>query len=361
MKVLIVDDIEDSVKGIYDHCKEVGWVPQISGFDDVYTAIANFNPDVIVLDWRDDEANSDVGEKVLNNIWENSFRPLVVFSANEAIINIDSKLSQSSMLKLISKGDEEPVIEFLRQIEAFTSALSKYRTDLGNALITSLNSIEHIKAQPNFENDAVSYILSKRTSAFFDDSYIGELSPSWVQYLCPSVSNSLCVCDIIRTVSQGTNYQQAGAPEEYAIILTPSCDMYHNENRIPKVSHVLYARCFSKDLFHGKPLAESPSTTSIKTVKTKLNLGFNENYVPLPSFSNIIPYMTADLKKVDVVAIDKIATTPEGIDDNTKYVRVASICSPFREQIVWAYMQCACRPGVPDRNTELWAKEILTI
>lgn len=361
MKVLIVDDIEDSVKGIYDYCEEKDWDPEICGFDDVYTSIAKFNPDVIVLDWRDDDANSDVGEEILNNIWSNSFRPLVVFSANEAIINIQSKLSQSSMLKLISKGDETPVIEFLQKIEAFTTALAKYRADLSNALIAALNSIEHIKSQPNFENDAVSYILSKRTSTFFDDAYIGELSPSWVQYLCPPINNTLCVCDIIRKTSQGANYQTAGSPEEYAIILTPSCDMYHDNNRRPKVTHVLYARCFPKELFHGKTLSASPSNSGINSVRAKLNAGFDENYVALPSFSNVIPYMTVDFKKIDVVAIDQIASSKEEITDSTKFVRVASICSPFREQIVWAYMQSSCRPGVPQRNTELWAKEILTI
>lgn len=361
MKVLIVDDIEDSVKGICDYCEEKGWEPEISGFDDVYASIARFNPDVIVLDWRDDDSNSDVGEKILNNIWNNCFRPLVVFSANEAIINIRSKLSQSSMLKLISKGDETPVIDFLQEIEAFTTALSKYRADLSNALISSLNSIEHIKSQPNFENDAVSYILSKRTSAFFDDTYIGELSPSWVQYLCPPVNNHLCVCDVIRKISQGANYQTSGSPEEYAIILTPSCDMYHDENRRSKVTHVLYARCFPKEQFHRKTLSASPSNSSINSVRTKLNAGFDENYVALPSFSNVIPYMTADFKKIDVVPIDQIASNQDSITDSSKFVRVASICSPFREQIVWAYMQSSCRPGVPQRNTELWAKEILTI
>lgn len=361
MKVLIVDDIEDSVKGIYDYCEEKGWEPKISGFDDVYTSIAKFNPDVIVLDWRDDDANSDVGDEILNNIWSNSFRPLVVFSANEAIINIRSKLSQSSMLKLISKGDETPVIDFLQKIEAFTTALAKYRTDLSNALITSLNSIEHIKSQPNFENDAVSYILSKRTSTFFDDVYVGELSPSWVQYLCPPINDNLCVCDILRKISHGANYLTAGSPEEYAIILTPSCDMYHDENRTPKVTHVLYARCFPKEQFHGKTLSTSPSSSSIKSVRAKLNAGFDENYVALPSFSSVIPYMTADFKKIDAVAIDKIASSQDSITDSSEFVRVASICSPFREQIVWAYMQNSCRPGVPQRNTELWAKEILTI
>lgn len=35
-----------------------------------------------------------------------------------------------------------------------------------------------------------------------------------------------------------------------------------------------------------------------------------------------------------------------------------SISSPFRESLARAYMQSAARPGVPDRDTTSWAKEI---
>ena len=78
-------------------------------------------------------------------------------------------------------------------------------------------------------------------------------------------------------------------------------------------------------------------------------------------FANIIPYMTVDLKKIELVKIDEIAPDKPLLTDDKRYYRVASICSPFREQIAWAHLQNSCRPGVPDRNMELWAKEILTI
>ena len=45
-------------------------------------------------------------------------------------------------------------------------------------------------------------------------------------------------------------------------------------------------------------------------------------------------------------------------DDNTYYLRMCSIDSPFREQIIWNYMQTSCRPGVPDRNVDNWAVDI---
>lgn len=359
MKVLVVDDIKESVKGILDSCEENGWESKLVDFDDSSDALLDFDPDVVILDWREDAERIDTGKNILDRIWDITFRPVVIFSANADIIDISSKLQMSNMLKIIRKGDETPVVDFLKGIERFVLSLSSYRKDMSNALIESLNSIDNLKNETEIEDSAVGYILSKRTSAFFDNKYISELSPSWVQYLCPPLGSCLNVCDIIRIKTETINI--AGAPEQYYIILTPSCDLYHGEGRVAKVSHVLCARCFGKELFHGIKLTESPSSGKIKSTMSKLNMGYSENYIALPGFSDIIPYMTADLKKVELIALNKIAANEKDISSDTEYVRIASICSPFREQIVWAHLQNSCRPGVPDRNTEYWAKEILKL
>jgi hypothetical protein len=39
-------------------------------------------------------------------------------------------------------------------------------------------------------------------------------------------------------------------------------------------------------------------------------------------------------------------------------MRVASVDSPFREQIAWAFVQIAGRPALPDRDLESWVQEI---
>lgn len=360
MKVLIIDDIGDSVKGIIDSCEEHNWEYMLSDFNDSYKHILVFDPDIIILDWMADAERIDMGDTILNHIWSVCFRPVVIFSANAAVISIDEKLQKSNLVKIIPKGDEQPVIDFLAQTERFVSALSSYRKDLGQALISSLNSVEFLKNETSIEDNAVGYVLSKRTSAFFDKELTGELSPSWVQYLCPPVNNQLCVCDVIRKKSLETSFDNLGHPEEYLLVLTPSCDMVSEPGRNPKVTHALCAGCFPKELFHGCSLSSNPSNGNVKSTVSKLNLGYSNSYVAIPGFSKIIPYMTVDLKKLELIALNKIAPSLQQVGENDEYVRVASIASPFREQIVWAHMQNACRPGVPDRNTELWAKEILT-
>lgn len=361
MNVLIIDDQEESVKGIKDFCEEKSWDVKVINFDNVYEQIVKVNPDIIILDWREDADNMDVGSDILDNIWMNGFRPTVVFSANAPVISIEDKLSKSKLLKLIPKGDEEPVIEYLKKNEKFVTALSDYRTEIGNAMIDVLNAVPVFHKEDYPGDDVVKYILSKRTASFFDVQYGESLAPAWVQYTYPPIVGSLCVCDILRSVSKDKNYSIKGDPAEYKLVLTPSCDMVPGR---AKVSHVLCASCFGKEKFHNIPLIAEPKDKNVDKVGNNLNLGYNNqqfNLVALPGFSDVLPYMTADLKVIELVDLSKIALSEDQIDEETEYVRVVTIESPFREQIVWAHMQNSCRPGVPERNTRLWAKEILTL
>ena len=52
----------------------------------------------------------------------------------------------------------------------------------------------------------------------------------------------------------------------------------------------------------------------------------------------------------------RIGRDADGSD--VDYVRVASVDSPFREMVAWAYMQVAARPGLPERNWDAWADEV---
>lgn len=369
MKVLLIDDDPVSIKGISDYCNDKNWENRITDFEYAYKQLLDFDPDVVVLDWYDDadralaDSQETSGNSLLSLIWERTFRPVIVFSAIADTIDIDEKMKKCSMLKLLPKGEETQVNKLLDEIEKISGALSGFRSDMGVALIEALNGIDKLTGIEGATCEATEYVLEKRMAAFFDEKYIPDLSPSWVQYLCPPIDNCLNVCDIlIKKVEKTEGFCE---PENYLLVLTPSCDLYCGNGRTAKVSDVLCAQCCGKEEFHHIPLLNDLSYTStrvqnrIERIKKYLNDGYNEHYVALPAFADVIPYMTVDLKKLVLLPIESIATGEQNIEEKTEYVRVASVCSPFREQIVWAHLQNSCRPGVPDRNTELWAKEIL--
>lgn len=369
MKVLIIDDDLISVKGIIDYCGEKKWECGTADFETAYKQILEFDPDVVVLDWYDDADRMGVdpkdtsGNSLLSLIWKQTFRPVIVFSAIASAIDINEKLNKCSMLKLLPKGEEEQVCNLLEKIEKVSNALTGFRSDMGAALIESLNGMDKLIDLEDVTCDATEYVLEKRMAAYFDDKFVSSLAPSWVQYLCPPIDNCLNVCDIL--AKKPENVEEQYKPENYLLVLTPSCDLYCENGRTPKVSNVLCAKCYDKKKFHNYELLDNLDNISNKTkgridkIKKNLHDGYNERFVALPKFADVIPYMTVDLKELVLLPIENIATNEQNIEEKIEYIRVASVCSPFREQIVWAHLQNSCRPGVPDRNTEIWAKEIL--
>lgn len=204
--------------------------------------------------------------------------------------------------------------------------------------------------------------MSKRAVNFFDFQETEKALPPWAIYLYPPVlKKNLSVCDIIRESSLNIDHHVCGGASEYRIILTPSCDLYTTEKRKAKVDSVLCAKCAdAKQLVNiiggisGETKKENDHKKKLKKV---LNTGFMDNMVPLPPMEKVVPSMIADMKALENIDIKRIAVSVEEYNsdpDQFSYIRVCSIDSPFKEQIVWAYLNNACRPGVPDRNMDWW-------
>ena len=68
--------------------------------------------------------------------------------------------------------------------------------------------------------------------------------------------------------------------------------------------------------------------------------------------------MSVDLKNVEPIDPDKISINFEELKEQ-EYYRVTSLEHQYVTQLVWGYMQNACRPGAPDRDVEEWAKRVL--
>ena len=83
-----------------------------------------------------------------------------------------------------------------------------------------------------------------------------------------------------------------------------------------------------------------------------LSQGFYQCVIMLPALAGAIPTMAANLKALELVPIDRIGP-------GSTYERVASVDSPFRETVAWAYLQIACRPGLPERDVQAWARQIV--
>jgi CTP synthase len=354
VKVLIVEDKTETIKDIMAHCEEKEWEFKICAFDGFERDLTEFAPDAVVLDWKYDADDSHRGSEVLEYIWTTSFRPVVIFSAIADAIVLDEKYKSSTLIRMLSKGDEEPVIQYLDTICPFVPVISTLKADFNDALIQALNSIEMMRKIQPLPDNVLRYVFAKRVSTYFDKECAEETPPPWIQYTYPAINKSLCVCDIIRSIPAEGNVDKIGNAEEYKVILTPSCDIAQC-----KVSHALCANCYPKTRFHNYPTNENPTERQLSSIISNLNTGYNSSLVSLPSIPEVLPYLTVDLKKVALLPIEQISLQANKINIEHKYCRVASVDSPYREQIVWAYMINSCRPGMPNRDMNVWAKGLM--
>ena len=213
----------------------------------------------------------------------------------------------------------------------------------------------------NRRNDVILRAGRRRLAALMDDlSAYGDCLESWEQYLSPPISPDVKLGDILRKADG-----MSEDPASFRVVLTPSCDLVASGGRSPKVDKVLVSRCISianalnriqmkpgrKKLGNEKEM----EAFSERLRKSVLTQGFHKSMIPFPCLEGRIPLMAADLRGLEFISLADIGFTDK------PFLRIASIDSPFRELISWAYLQTACRPGLPDRDFNSWCGEIVSL
>lgn len=365
MKVLIVDDNVDAVKGIRHFCDDVSWECIVVDFGDYKDKVNEFNPDVIVLDWKSDANDDDAGNEILDSIIQNNFRPIIIFSALEQAIPDISYTKNKSLVYRFSKSDETVVIKKLQDLKPYIDAIKETRNKMNEALIESTKVIHNfIELDMKPEAKVVKHMLNQRTSHFFNSEiFDGVKHPAWIQYEYPPVTEHFLVADILRKVNESTDFNKVGDFSDYAIMLTPSCDLAREKNIKVLIANggqspgEFNANCKLKtteNVMAGKGLDK------LEKMKTSLSHGVINSKIAIPVLKNKIPNMCFDLKQIELISLQKIAKNEfEIVYTQHEYYRIASINSPYREHFVWAYMNVACRPGVPERDYIEWAKGML--
>ena len=363
MKLLIIEDNEETVKGICDYAQDHGWEHVNCDFDNASEQIAIFDPEIIVMDWMYDAEEIDKGAPILGEVYHNRFRPIIVFSAVANTIELPPEIKNTPLVEILSKGDEEIVIKRIEEWTPYIRAINNLHLELKKSLLSSVQAIDNFMKMEQFPgDDVIKYMLNKRTTYYFDNEYIGSVPPAWIQYEYPPIQGSLIVADVLRICSSELIIDKPGKPEEYCVILTPSCDMARAKaGQLILVAHCSEANTYTDDAVISKKeqSGEVSIAPKIDRLKKSLNTGYNYAKVALPALPNKVPYMTINLKIIEQLAIEEVAISEKHISETSKYYRVASINSPFREQIVWAHMINSCRPGMPDRNITEWAEGIL--
>ena len=348
LKLLFIEDDEEAIEAALNLIKtEISDVHLcISGFENADNRIKIMLPDIVILDIMDGYPPNDTpeGTNIYDFIWNNRFCPIIVYSAFPD--RADEKKHPFKTIIKKGRDSDEKVLNAIKEFRPHTDALREAENHIRQQFANAMRDVApHIFK--DFDDDSKSVDVIKRAgrrrvAALMDQPLDDQkaLAP-WEQYLFPPVSDDLQLGDVLRAKDGSPDN-----PDDFRIILTPSCDLVSSETRKPKVTEVLLARCCSVQ----KGLEQIGLSANSSRLRDRiLTQGYSQNIIPFPKLSDRIPTMTANLKDLELIRFE---------DVEPSYCRVASVDSPFREMIAWAYLQTAGRPGLPDRDFESWIKEI---
>ena len=357
LSVLFVEDDKEAIITILDRIDqdESGIEHCVCDFHEAEEKIRSLRPDIVVLDLFEGPLNEENnrGSEHLNFIWEKQFCPVIVHTGlPDALEGYENPFVQ-----VLKKGgsSEEEVLKAISRFEPHVQALKDTEDYIRDSLSFAMRDIAPFAfdtfSQVEQRNDAIRRAGRRRLAAMMDE-YLGnsQLLASWEQYLCPPLSNDILLGDILREADKDVN-----DPTSFRVVLTPSCDLASGGNRIRNVCKVLVAKCSStKSGFEHTIMKDwKPSQLKKRLRSTVLSRGYIEAIMPFPELKGRFPSMVANLRELELIPICDIKP------DGHKFIRVASLDSPFRELVSWVYIQVTGRLGLPDRDLDPWRDDIV--
>lgn len=374
MKLLIIEDEEHMVELLKSEISNA--IADVechsSDFTDAEGRIGEIQPDVVVLDLLLAGNNAEAETPGLDTrefIWDKHFCPIIVHSADPS--HHDDSSEEHPFVKSIQKGRGSAgdvvgaLNDFIPHMEALRRAKGEIRIQVEKAFAQALRDVAPQVfmdagngGDASLRAEAINRAGRRRLGVFLEGVSADDVRSAWEMYLCPPASGQIALGDVLRKApSEQGNGGEVEAPEsDFFVVLSPSCDLVRNQTRNPNVSCVLTARCTStRRGVDRTALGDLPGNDARARDRIKrqlLTAGHSQGILPLPSYRDLIPTMAADLRDLRLIPIEEIG-------EEAGYRRVASMNSPYRELVSWAYQQVACRPGLPDRDFDAWSLELL--
>ncbi len=344
MKVLFIEDDESAIQGIKDYCDDLEYSYIHPPFDDALSYIDDYDPDILVLDLKNNDTDGFEGCKILDKAWEHNFRPTCVFSGQIVQSTVEQEKYSSPLVNFVNKGDDTPVKEFISKIAPYIDCIREVRSDTHKAMRKSFDFFSMAINDSITDSGVISSLCGNRIKAYFDHEISGKDMPIWSQYIYPIISDDFSTGDIIRLKNPASDVDYEN---NFFVILSQSCDMAHK-----KIKHVLLAKCFPIErLLKVNKGNGNFYERSAEELKAIFNTGFLNQWFPLPGIENVMPNVAVNLKNLSLVKLEDLPR---------KYDKKLSLSSPYKERLIWAYMQTACRPGVPDLDIEKWCDYLMS-
>jgi hypothetical protein len=349
MNILLVDDDDtmyQKVSKSYKRDSDVNILP-CSDFQEINKYQTLYKLDLIILDLNNGNPvlnDTEAGDNILKNIYSHYFLPVIIFSAWAD--DYDNPYKDNYFVRKIKKGQGElrelkKVIkeyrDFIGKQNAITNKIDAHISEIYRATYNNMVKNDRSKKLAS-KAEIFIHLIQRRLAASFDSSIEYDSIKPWEIYLYPPLGDQLLTGDILK--KKRTNNK---TPSSYKVILSPSCDLQSGNNR-KHIENVIVANFV--------PINKAvPKKTDVS--RKLLTTSSPERYIIFYELINIIPHMACDLKSIETIKFDSIG---KGKD----YEKILSIDSPFRESLVWSFLQINGRPGLPDRDVDIWINDIKT-
>ena len=250
LRIMFIDDDPSSVQdaaGLLDKTYS-GLERSTMTFEEAKEHIRSFRPDIIVLDiWKGSIGDSEAeSSELFDTIWAEQFCPVIVYSADSNRVNQVNR-DEHPLVVGVTKGSgsDECVLARVRKFEPYIESVKEGAENIRIAFFRAMRDVAP-DAFRNYEDekqraDSILRASRRRVAALMDEPLPDDKQlAAWEQYLCPPVSSDPQLGDVLR-VADGCSDD----PDTFRLVLTPSCDMVASNNRTPKVTEVLVAKCCS--------------------------------------------------------------------------------------------------------------------
>ena len=372
LKVLIIED-EDVVgnlleEKISERLKVLKHDPNIQRCKKIpesESALVDFRPHVVTLDLKD-ESNGDMsaGKPAWEFIRDRHFCPVVFFSANALPDGFPAGTDPFARYLNKSEKSETDVAATIEGFIPHVVGLDQLRSEVESRYAKSLQKVSGLiwksEGEPQARNEALLRVTRRRLAATLEHPLGEEKNiKAWEQFIYPPADEKhLCTGDVVII----RNAAVASA-ENFRVILTPPCDLIPGQNALDVV---LLGKCLQANSEEVRRRGKvTPTGILSAREKEKITEGLVRDEIQglklIPKLSNLWPTMVLDFKSLELVARTAIALSPEAANGESKFERIASMDSPFREALSWRFMQTAGRPGTPDTDRAALENEIKTI
>lgn len=312
-------------------------------------------PDLIILDLFLDgvtdkgPAATPTAQPTWEVVWSDHFCPVIIHSGKDVA---EYKNCEHPYVRYEAKGVASigrvigHVTQFAPQTDRFRALRLDFSKRAGEALKATSRLLAEKENLTEEQQEVVLRSAKRRVAASFDD--VDKQEYGWERYVFPPLSKDFLMGDILLEKDKPKD-----KADSYRIILTPSCDLV--PGRTGSVSEVLLASCCAFEKFSTAAQMPEAADKIRKRLPKELSRDQVGGYVPLPGIPGLFPTMCVDLRALSLVSLETLSVKQgEG-----EFSRVAGMDSPFREKLMWAFVQIAGRPATPELDTTKLVEEVI--